>query len=71
MFHYRWYFKQDAENAKKMLVLQHKLDIDNELMEQFSEVIADRQINRLWVVGSNKETANLIDQSYKRYLKLL
>ncbi len=71
MFHYRWYFKQDAENAKKMLVLQHKLDIDNELMEQFSEVIADRQINRLWVVGSNNETANLIDQSYKRYLELL
>ena len=71
MFHYRWYFKQDAENAKKMLVLQHKLDIDNELMEQFSEVIADRQINRLWVVGSNNETANLIDLSYKRYLELL
>ena len=71
MFHYRWYFKQDAENAKKMLVLQHKLDIDNELLDQFSEVIADRQINRLWVVGSSNETANLIDQSYKRYLELL
>ena len=71
MFHYRWHFEQDAENAKKMLVLQHKLNIDNELMEQFSEAIADRQINRLWVVGSNNETENLIDQSYKRYLKLL
>ena len=29
MFHYRWHFKEDAENAKKMLVLQHKLNIDN------------------------------------------
>ncbi len=71
MFHYRWYFNEDAENAKKMLVLQHKIDIDDESMNQFSNVIADRQINRLWVVGSNNDTANLIDQSYKRYLLLM
>jgi len=71
MFHYRWYFDEDAENAKKMLVLQHKIDIDDESMNQFSDVIADRQINRLWVVGSNNDTANLIDQSYKRYLLLM
>ena len=71
MFHYRWYFNEDAENAKKMLVLQHKIDIDDKSMNQFSDVIADRQINRLWVVGSNNDTANLIDQSYKRYLLLM
>ena len=71
MFHYRWYFNEDAENAKKMLVLQHKIDIDDESMNQFSDVIADRQINRLWVVGSNNDTANLIDQSYNRYLLLM
>ena len=71
MFHYRWYFNEDAENAKKMLVLQHKIDIDDESMNQFSDVIADRQINRLWVVGSNNDTANLIDESYKRYLLLM
>ena len=71
MFHYRWYFHEDAENAKKMLVLQHKLNIDNESLKLFGDVIADRQINRLWVVGSNDDTAELIDKSYKRYLKLL
>ena len=71
MFHYRWYFNKDAENAKKMLVLQHKIDIDDDSMNQFSDIIADRQINRLWVVGSNDETAGLIDQSYKRYLSLM
>lgn len=71
MFHYRWYFDEDAENAKKMLVLQHKLNIDNESLKLFGDVIADRQINRLWVVGSNDDTAELIDKSYKRYLKLL
>ena len=71
MFHYRWYFKEDAENAKKMLVLQHKLNIDNNSMNEFGNHIADRQINRLWVVGSNDKTAELIDQSYKRYLIIL
>ena len=71
MFHYRWHFDQDAENAKKMLVLQHKINIDDESMKQFSDIIANRQINRLWVVGSNNDTANLIDQSYKRYLSLM
>jgi hypothetical protein len=40
-------------------------------MKQFSDIIANRQINRLWVVGSNSDTANLIDQSYKRYLSLM
>ena len=49
-----------------MLVLQHKINIDDESMKQFSDIIANRQINRLWVVGSNSDTANLIDQSYKR-----
>ena len=71
MFHYRWHFKKDAENAKKMLVLQHKLNIDNKSMNQFADVIAERQINRLWVVGSNDETAEVIDNSYKRYLQLM
>ena len=68
MFHYRWYFNEDADNAKKMLVLQHKIDIDDESMNQFGDIISDRQINRLWVVGSNDDTAKLIDESYKRYL---
>ena len=54
-----------------MLVLQHKINIDDESMKQFSDIIAKRQINRLWVVGSNSDTANLIDQSYKRYLSLM
>jgi len=71
MFHYRWHFKEDAENAKKMLVLQHKSNIPDDVLDQLADVIADRQINRLWVVGSNDETAELIDKSYKRFLTLM
>tara|TARA_B100001250_G_scaffold413958_1_gene449962 strand:- start:7019 stop:8116 length:1098 start_codon:yes stop_codon:yes gene_type:complete len=71
MFHYRWHFEDDANNAKKMLVLQHKINIDDDSMIKFSDIIAERQINRLWVVGSNKDTAKLIDLSYKRFLKIM
>ena len=56
---------------KKMLVLQHKIDIDDKSLNQFGDIIADRQINRFWVVGSNDDTAKLIDESYKRYLSLM
>ena len=44
MFHYRWYFNEDADNAKKMLVLQHKIDIDDESMNQFGDIIADSKL---------------------------
>ena len=40
-------------------------------MDQFAAVIEERQINSLWVVGSNDETAEVIDKSYKKYLQLM
>lgn len=72
MFHYRWYFKEDADNAGTILPL---VDIavntpDGTLME-LKKLIAERQIERLWVVGSNDTTADLIDASYKRFIKLM
>ena len=72
MFHYRWYFKEDADNAGTILPL---VDIavntpDGTLME-LKKLIAERQIERLWVVGSNNTTADLIDASYKRFIKLM
>jgi hypothetical protein len=47
------------------------INTPNELHSQYKEFIAKRQIDRLWVVGSNDETAELIDLSYKRFLKLM
>jgi glutathione S-transferase len=72
MFHYRWYFKEDADNAGAILPL---VDIavntpDGTLME-LKKFIAERQIERLWVVGSNDTTADLIGTSYKRFIKLM
>jgi hypothetical protein len=36
--------------------------------QQFKDYISQRQIERLWVVGSNEETAPIIDASYRRFL---
>ena len=72
MFHYRWYFEEDADIAGTILPLVDlAINTPNELHSQYKEFIAKRQIDRLWVVGSNDETAELIDLSYKRFLKLM
>ena len=36
----------------------------------FKEVFSKRQIDRLWVVGSNDDTAEFIDRSYKKVLSI-
>jgi glutathione S-transferase len=68
MFHYRWYPEADADNAGTLLPLGMDVTMPNEALQQFKHYIADRQINRLYVVGSNDTTAAVIDASYRRFL---
>ena len=68
MFHYRWYPQVDAENAGTLLPLGMDVSLPRDAHEQFKHFIADRQINRLYVVGSNDTTAPVIDASYRRFL---
>jgi hypothetical protein len=44
------------------------VSMPQEQFEQFKDFISQRQIERLWVVGSNEETAPIIDASYRRFL---
>ena len=72
MFHYRWYFEEDADVAGTILPLvEMGINTPSALHAKYKEFIANRQIERLWVVGSNDETAELIDLSYKRFLQLM
>ena len=72
MFHYRWYFKEDADIAGTILPLVDiAVNTPNETLAQYKEIVSKRQIDRLWVVGSNDETADFIDASYKRFLNLM
>ncbi len=72
MFHYRWYFEEDADVAGTILPLvEMGINTPSALHAKYKEFFANRQIERLWVVGSNDETAELIDLSYKRFLQLM
>ena len=68
MFHYRWHFAVDADNAGTKLPLSMDVSMPQEQFQQFKDYISQRQIERLWVVGSNEETAPIIDASYRRFL---
>jgi glutathione S-transferase len=71
MFHYRWYYQDDIEMAGS--VLPHYADVTqpDETMAQMKQIFSDRQISRLYVVGSNDTTAPVIEDSYKRFLARL
>ena len=71
MFHYRWHFEEDADNASSILPLNHKVDLQEDVWKLFKEGIGSRQIERLWVVGSNDITAPIIENSYKRFLGIM
>ena len=71
MFHYRWNFEDDIENASTRLPLLHDMSLDERSHREFKKYIADWQTNRLWVVGSNEITAPIIEASYKRFLEQL
>ena len=71
MFHYRWYFDKDISKAGDILPLvEFEKRLSTEEHQQIKDFIIERQTKRLWVVGSSKETANLIDESFKRFIKL-
>ena len=68
MFHYRWHFAADADNAGTKLPLSMDVSMPQAAFQHFKDYISQRQIERLWVVGSNEETAPIIDASYRRFL---
>ena len=70
MFHYRWHFDEDADNAGTILPLGINSALKDDELAFFKEHFAKRQIDRLWVVGSNNDTAEFIDKSYKNVLSI-
>ncbi len=68
MFHYRWYPEVDADNAGTLLPLGMDVTLPPDALAQFKTYFSERQIGRLYVVGSNDTTAPVIDASYRRFL---
>ena len=70
MFHYRWYYEADIKRAGEILPRWRNLTASDAEIEPMSEFVRNRQIDRLYVVGSNDTTAPVIEDSYKRFLSL-
>jgi glutathione S-transferase len=71
MFHYRWHYAADAENAGPLLIYWSEPTLPEDEARVMSDMFSKRQIDRLYVVGSNKITAETIEASYVRILKIL
>ena len=71
MFHNRWYYDADIDMAGS--VLPHYSDVteSDEVLAAMKKTFSERQISRLYVVGSNDTTAVVIEDSYKRFLTRL
>mgnify|MGYP001192632080 FL=1 len=70
-FHYRWTYDQDIKKAGSTLSRWRSLTDNEEKNKAIKSMISERQISRLYVVGSNKTTLEIIEGSYKRILKLM
>lgn len=66
MFHYRWHYQQDADNAGPLLIFWQDPRFDDATAKHMANSISKRQIDRLYVVGSNDVTAPIIEASYQR-----
>ncbi|MEE4146200.1 MAG: glutathione S-transferase N-terminal domain-containing protein [Halieaceae bacterium] len=71
MFHYRWHFAEDADNAGSLLPTYMDVTLPADNWRQFKAVFSERQVGRLRYVGSNDDTAPVIDASYRRLLRAL
>ena len=71
MFHYRWHYKPDIDRAAAILPRWRNVTQTEEEALKMGGVFADRQIKRLYVVGSNDVTAPVIEASYLRILDAL
>ncbi len=71
MFHYRWHYKADIDRAGAILPRWRVKPTPEARMAEASKFISERQIARLYVVGSNNTTAPVIEASYKRFLDLM
>jgi len=68
MFHYRWRYAPDIDKAGTILPMWRGISDAPDRLTAAKAFISQRQIDRLYVVGSNDTTAPVIEDSYRRFL---
>jgi glutathione S-transferase len=69
MFHYRWSYAEDIDRAGRILPCWRDVSMSDETLEERAKMVSERQISRLYVVGSNAVTGPVIEASYRRFLE--
>ncbi len=70
MFHYRWANAPDTKKASAYMPYGQMIQMTREQGDQFEKMIAERQISRIGIVGSNTVTAPIIEASWRRWLEV-
>ncbi len=68
MFHYRWHYAADIDRAGAILPMWRGISASDDTLAAMKAAFSKRQIDRLYVVGSNDITAPVIEASYRRFL---
>ncbi|MFZ4602624.1 MAG: glutathione S-transferase N-terminal domain-containing protein [Caulobacterales bacterium] len=71
MFHFRWAHQADIDNAGPLLIFWSEPTAPADVAQALAAQISQRQIDRLYVVGSNATTAETIERSYVRLVAAL
>lgn len=71
MFHFRWAHQADIDNAGPLLIFWNGPTLADDIAAPLAAEISKRQIDRLYVVGSNAVTAETIERSYARLVAAL
>jgi glutathione S-transferase len=71
MFHYRWHYDADIKKAGDILPRWGGINAPEDQSRAIGDFIRERQISRLSYVGSNEVTTPTIEESFKRFIKLL
>ncbi len=71
MFHFRWARDVDRESGAGRIARTLSPDADEAQLAAMTAQVRERMVNRVWFVGSNAETAPLIEESFREALALL
>ncbi|MFM7263290.1 MAG: glutathione S-transferase C-terminal domain-containing protein [Acidimicrobiales bacterium] len=71
MYHYRWYYDEAIEKAKRLLPLDRDQQLPGHSWERAQRFISERQIGRRALVGSTEQNRAPIEESFLRLLGLL
>jgi len=71
MFHYRWWYVPDQKSAGERLARGMRPSAADVEVQAMGEMIRDRMVSRLSLVGSSPQTREQIEASFKRLLEIL